>query len=293
MTENIFVPKLRPNTFVLLLLRATRSEFSNSPTWGKSSNGLVRSKLFTALMRVTNPTYSPASAETLSQYISKFLDGSRPYSPTYYPFKDAAFQSTVTLRMEEDYTGALNAMKYLCDTYLDMANPTAIRLLVGGIIETILADASFADTLIFHGRQIDKASLAELEEVSLLPFLVDVWTLIVMAHHNSEEATDTYKHWTADDRRSGSPRTITSRIGENMAKKITVSTELPEEASEDTVIENETDTSEHDGQPIILETAQEHGDGDVKQQTLNHHGNLFIQHAEKITNIGHVETLYI
>ena len=219
MIENMFTPRLRPNTFVLLLLRATRSEFGNSPVWGRSSNGLVRSKLFTALMQVANPAYSPATAATLSQYISKFLDGSRPYSSTYYPFKAAAFQSAVSLRMEKDYSGSLNAMGRLCETYLDMANPAAICFLVGGIIETILVDDSFADTLTFNGQQIDKASLAERDKISLFPFLVDVWTLIVTAHHNSKEAADTYEQWTAGDGRPGFPPTITTQIGEKIAKK--------------------------------------------------------------------------
>lgn len=293
MTKNVFIPRLRPNTFVLLLLRATRSEFGNSPVWRRSSNGLVRSKLFTALMQVADPAYSPVTPETLSQYMSKFMEGSRAYSKRYYPFNTAAFQSTVALRMEEDYTGALNAMKQLCETYLDMGNPLALRLLVGGIIETMLADGSFANTLTFNGQQIDKASLAEQDKISLLPFLVDVWVLIVTAHHNSKEAVDTYEHWTADDGRPGFPPTITTQIGEKIAKKLTVSTELPKEASEDTVIEDGVDASEHDEGPIILEVAQGDDDGDAKQQTLNHSGNLFIQHAEKITNIEHVETLYI
>lgn len=274
-----FVPRLRPNTFLLLLIRSAKSNFGTSPRWQTPANKLTRATLLADLMKVLD-TSSTGVQDTLTSYMAEFMAGSRPYSETYFPFDNLAFQSKVENRMSTDYFGALHAMDDLCHKFLSIDDALTMRFLVGGIIETLLQDSSFDAIFSITRQRVSKTDLANMVEIPLQPFLLEVWRQIALDHHDSREASETYQKWTA----AGSPRRITTTIGANTAKIIAVSTALPE---------SETDTSEYDGEPIILETDLGHGDSDVKQQTLNHRGSLFIQHAEKITNIEHVETLYI
>ena len=142
---DMFTLRLRPNTFLTLLILAARSEFGNSPAWGRSSNGLTRATLFTDLMHILDTSTLPPQ-DTLATYMSDFLSGKRAYSNTYYPFNQASFQAKAQMRMDEDYTGALREMDALCRKYLKVGDPLDMRLLVGGLMETIILDDSFTGT---------------------------------------------------------------------------------------------------------------------------------------------------
>ena len=224
------ISRLRPNTYLVLLIRAARSEFGNSPSWGRSSNGLTRSALLADLMTILGAE-TLTTQNTLSSYMSSFLNGSRSYSKTYFPFNTIMFRSKAQLRMEDDYTNTLYAMDTLCRTYLNIDSQPNLRLLVGGLIEVITQDDSIDGTFCIGDHRIEKSKLCEVTDVSLQPFLLDVWYQLATQYHNSEEAKVTYKEWTGE----GSPRPITTCIGMETAKKITVSTTLPEKVAVDTV----------------------------------------------------------
>jgi len=281
-----FIPQLRGNIFFLFLLRAARSDLGVAPSWGRSSQGLTQAQMFANLMRTVCPTYSVTNEDSLRQYLSKYMKGERTHSSTYYPFKDAAFQSGATMHMESDYGDALGEMDRLCRTFLDYENEGARKLLVGGLAGLILKDDTIPASSTFNTgyRDVTKAELANEERYILQPFLLSVWYYIVTSKPNAEEGAETYSRWTADAG-GGNPRAITTRWGEKMGKKIAVSVELPGEAEPDTA-EEEHEVLE--GEAVVVD--QE----DRKQQTLiNHNGRIYNQRAEKIVNIEHVETLYI
>lgn len=301
---DMFTLRLRPNTFLTLLIRAARSEFGNSPAWGRSSNGLTRATLFTDLMHILDTSTLPPQ-DTLATYMSDFLSGKRAYSNTYYPFNQASFQAKAQMRMDEDYMGALREMDALCQKYLKVGDPLDMRLLVGGLMETIILDDSFTGAFDIGGRRIEKSDFENQDKVLLQPFLLDVWFQVATMHHNSRDAAETYKQWTD----KGSPRQVTTRIGTEMGKKITVSTTLPEETSADTA-EDETvfveETQEAVSMVLPGDEKQSWDDGHERQQadgsdqqtgntyqTFINNG-LFVAHQEgKITNIPHVENLTI
>lgn len=302
---DMLTPRLRPNTFLTLLIRAARSDFGNSPAWGRSSNGLTRATLFTDLLHVLDTSTLPPQ-DTLATYMSDFLSGKRAYSNTYYPFNQASFQAKAKMRMDEDYTGALQEMDALCRKYLKVSNPLDMRLLVGGLMETIILDDSFTGTFDIGDRRIEKTDFKKQDKVLLQPFLLDVWYQVANMHHNSKDAVETYKQWTD----KGSPRQVTTQIGTEMGKKITVSTVLLEETSADTTGD---EAAMADETQEVVEVAlrkdensswgSEQGQqqaggnqqqsGNVYNQTFVNNG-LFIAHQEgKITNIPRVENLTI
>lgn len=302
---DMFTPRLRPNTFLTLLIRATRNEFGNSPAWGRSSNGLTRATLFTDLMHILDISTLPPQ-DTLATYMSDFLSGKRAYSNTYYPFNQASFQAKAQMRMDEDYTGALREMDALCQKYLKVDDPFDMRLLVGGLMETILLDGTFAGTFDIGGRRIEITDFENQDKVVLQPFLLDVWFQVATMHHNSKDAVETYEQWTDD----GSPRQVTTLIGTEMGKKITVSTTLPEETSADTVgdetvfsegaqkatsmvLPRDEKQSRNNGHGQQQAGGSDQQTGNVYNQTFINNG-LFVAHQEgKITNIPHVENLTI
>lgn len=302
---NTCTPRLRPNTFITLLLRATRSDFGNGPLWWEKGDiSYKRNQLLIDLIKVLDPAYRPKNEQTLASYMSSFMNGERPYSKTYYPFDTVVFQHTVNCHLNESKSRMLSAMDKLCKEYFNMDDDTSLRFLVGGLIETILLDDTFNDSFTFPGYPIAKTDLVRLTTIPLQSFLLDVWYLVVTQHHNSAEGAETYEQWTADDGRAGAPPSILTTIGDKMMKNITVSTELIDEPSMDTTKGNAATQKEEE--PIIqtqedYSSSREHqssecneqGEGSACNQTFINNG-IYIAHQEgKISNIPHVENLVI
>lgn len=297
-----FTPRLRPNTFMTLLIRSARRDFGSNPrtpVTGYSGKKLTRAALLSDLMHVVDAS-SIAPLDTLTTYMAKFMSGSFPYSDTYFPFNVDGFQFRVSDRMSTDYLGALREMDALCSKYLSIEDRSSMRILVGGIIETLLQDDSFVDPFPIAGKKVPKNSLANMEEIPLQVFLLEVWRQIVTEHHDSREAAETYKKWTG----AGSPPKIATRIGAEMAKKIAVTTVLAEEQPMGTAEEDVNVTPDEDHPIIVMpEDDNSQGNQEKNRQDENQRGNaynqtfinngLFINHQDVATNIPYVENLVI
>ena len=214
-------------------------------------------------------------------------------------------------------------MDTLCRTYLKADDTYAVTLLVGGLIELILADDTVpADTCFHTGcREVSKTELEREKKFILQPFLLSVWGYIVLSHPDASEGAETYLSWT-EDAGGGNPRHITTLWGSERAKKIAVSVTLPETgAATDTAEKEAPSPDRHEGEepsqesheaadhspdsheeadpsPDSHEEAGENRDPQPEappapQQTLISNGRIYNQHAEKIINIEHVTTLNI
>lgn len=249
-----FIPRLRGNTFFLFLLRAARQGMGVAPSWGTSSNGLTQTQLFAALMRVVQPSYTIPNEDTLRQYISQYMKGDRTDSKTYYPFKSSGFRSGTELRIQSDYYGAIADMNDLCQTFLQIDDDASNRLLVGGLVSLILKDGSIPSETPFNTghKTVTRKELGEETEFVLQPFLLSVWHYIVVHKPDAKEGSETYMRWTKDAG-GGNPREITTSWGTNWAKKIAVSTDLPEEILAETAEEDITD-DETEPEPVVEET---------------------------------------
>ncbi len=51
-----FQPKLRGNTFLILLLRAAKEEISSKPTWSTEASELTRARCFKGLINILVPS---------------------------------------------------------------------------------------------------------------------------------------------------------------------------------------------------------------------------------------------
>lgn len=329
--ENPFTPRLRSNIFFLLLLRAARSDLGVAPSWGNSSEGLTRPRFFADLLRIVCPSYKVSNEKTLGQYLSQYLSGSRTTSPTYFPFSEPSFQEGADMRIQSLYSDALADMAQLCERYLDTANSFAMKMLTAGLVDLILADDSVDGDFNTGSRVLPRAELDGETAFNLPTFLLSVWHYIIMNKPDAKEGAETYQHWTKSAG-GGNPRRITTSIGAERAKKIAVSTELPETGNPADTAENP-DTAEYSETKGISEACSD-TTGDVHNSTagdacsdtaeevycaetggayagpdgepLNfkkeqHHqelivkdgGRIYNQHAEKIINIEHVDVLNI
>ena len=277
-------PVMRGNTFLTFLLRSGCQELSARTKWDAPPNGKTRPKMFAALMRMTFPAYRP-EMDTLASYFSRYLDGSVPKSPTCYAFDTPVIQGGLASRIKNEYRGVLAEMDRFCDTFL-AKDDYSLCLLVAGIVDTILADDTFTGEFDVGRRKIGKSDLKEQRSFILQPFLLSVWSNILVNHPDTSEGADTYAEWTKASGKH-TARNITTAIGAERAEKIVVSTDLTE------VLEMEMVTKEDQAEAVILEPVPENSDDSKEHPVIGHNGRIYNQYAQKIVNIEHVDTLQI
>jgi len=246
---------LRGNTFLLLLLRAGSQILLNPQEYGESKNGITRPNMLADLIRMANPAYNPAKIETLATYFSKYLSGDPPRSPSYLPFNDPAYRYGLQSRL--GCASTIQKMDAFCRTYLSEDNFT-LRLLVAGLVDAVLADDSFDGEFMTGMKTVKKEQLGREKQFLLQPFLLSVWSIILSDHPDTKEGKNTYLEWTTDAGYN-SPREISTQIGAERAKKIAVSTELPEEVPADTAKNKE---------PVMEEVYEEKAEADETEPTV-------------------------
>ncbi len=287
--------RLRGNTFVLLLLRASVNELSERPEWGESHNGITRYNFFADLIRLIDPNYSPLKTETLSSYFSKYLKGDMPFSQKYFPFNSSFYQTGLQMRIENDYFAVLADMDRFCKTYIQKTDGV-LRHLVGGLVEAILADVTFDGSFDVGDRWVDKTKLSETTEFSLLPFLVSVWNIIVSKYPDASEGAETYKHWT--NHVDNTPDEITTHIGKDTAMRIKVrvelskSVEVPLKDTEQNLGEKK-GPAERAAEPETVEAEVIDGTPYIEKKTFVKEGRVYNQNAQTIINIENLESLRV
>ncbi len=258
--------RLRGNTFIALLLRAGVQELSEKPQWGDNNNGITRPNLFADLLKMTQPEYNPPKIKSLSSLFSQYLKGDKPFSPMYFAFDTAAYRYGLSSRVKSEYATVLSEMdsfyrKYLRTSQFDR------NLLVGGLVDAILADDSFNGVFETGINSVDKLELDRQNCFILQPFLISVWNNILINHPDTSEGAETYMDWTEETGLNKPRQTITD-IGAERAKKITVSDQLPEESTSDTATEKTEDDNdigeeqnkeEHSGPDIIEDDIEQNG----------------------------------
>lgn len=229
-------PRLRGNTFIALLLRSGVQELSEKPEWGENNNGITRPNMFADLLRMAQTDYNPPKMKSLSSYFSRYLKGELPSSPMYFAFNTPTFQHGLSMRIQSEYPAVLAEMDSFYRKYLRTSEVDR-RLLVGGLVDAILADETFAGRFDIGGRWVEKGELGSEDKFILQPFLVSVWASILENHPDASEGAETYMAWT-EEIGYNKPKETTTQIGAERAKKIAVSDVLPEEAQADTAEEN-------------------------------------------------------
>lgn len=264
-------PRLRGNTFIALLLRAGVQELSEKPEWGENNNGITRPNLFIDLLRMTQPEYNPPKPKSLSSYFSQYLNGTKPFSPMYYAFNTSAYQHGLSMRIQDEYPAVLAEMDRFYRKYLRTSSVDR-KLLVGGLVDAILADKTFQGSFDIGGKWVSKDELKNETRFTIQPFLVSVWSSILENHPDSSEGTDTYMEWT-EEVALNKPRETTTKIGTERAKKIAVDDRLPEEtvpttADEEIIAEEVHDEDEHEEAPRVEIYEAPYTDPNTQQQVM-------------------------
>lgn len=290
----MFTPRLRGNTFIVLLLRASVNELSERPEWGEDHNGITRCNLLADLIRLINPNFAPLKEKTLSSYFSKYLKGELPYSQKYLPFNSSFYQTGLQMRIDEEYPTVLAEMDAFFQKYLQKTDGV-LRNLVGGLVETILVDETFDGSFDIGGRWVQKAELSAISEFSLLPFLLSVWNIIVSSYPDTSDGAETYRMWTKPIKNK--PDAITTSIGRETAMRIKVKVDLPETPS---LEEKESDLgikkgpTEKTAEPETVEAEIVDDAPYPETKTVTKEGRTYIQHAENnIINIEYLGELHV
>lgn len=227
--------RLRGNTFILLLQRAGNDTFRNPQEYGESKSGITRPNLLKDLIRMSRMEYEPNKEESLAQYYSKYLKGDYPKHSSILPFNNPSFQHGLDERIKNDYGSVLVQMDVFCRDYL-YQDDYSLKLLVAGIVDAAMEDETFDGDFDTGYRSVRKEELDNETNFILQPFLASVWNIILLNYPDASQANETYLEWT-ESTGDNSPRRETTNIGEERAKKITVSTKLPEELLVNTVTE--------------------------------------------------------
>jgi len=277
--------KLRGNTFILLLLRAANDDLSISGGWGIKGKGITRPGLFLDLLKMIKPTHSP-NMNTLAQYFSAYLDGSRPDSPSAYPFNSPAFRDLFTKRMHEDYVNVLLEMDSFCKKYLDYKNSSVRRQLVAGILLGLGNDSTIGSNAEFDSgfEKIQKSQFKDITKFKLQPFLLSVWFYLVTKKYDASEAIDTYNAWVGEAEPNTAPP-ITTTIGLKYSEKIEV--EFDESINPE--IESPFEDTNDEEEPEIIDAEVVEP---LEAKTIVKEGRIYYQQAEKIYNIENIEKFY-
>ena len=289
--------KLRGNTFLTLLLRAGVQELNNAPEWGENNNGITRVNMFADLLRMPQPMYNPSKMKTLSSYFSRYLSGDMPLSPAYFNFETSGFRQGLDTRISNDYQSVLAEMNNFYRKYLRQSDIERQQL-VGGIVDAILQDKKFNGRFNLGKKCVDRTGLDSETQFVLQPFLLSVWNEILKNYPDTSEGRETYMDWT-EDAGYNRPRKITTQIGSERAKKITVSDEIsgglilkPMNEANEASIENKGNKGrgKNSAEQTTADTTAATGSTSAVQQTVSKDGRVYNQNAEKIFNIEHIET---
>jgi len=221
---------LRPNTFILLILRSCKNELSGIEGWGKPGKGLTKPSLLLALLHMVDPSHAP-NRSTLSQYFSQFMNGSRPDS-SVIPLNNPAFQNRFQLRMASSPEEVLAQMDNFCRTYLKYDDPLSMQQLVSGLSIAIYNDPTIPGSTVFQSGfgPVTKAELKDHRSFILQPFLLSVWFYLVTEKPNVSEAEKTYADWTGEADPNTAPP-ITTSVGFLHAGEFSVTIDLSAAAS--------------------------------------------------------------
>ena len=286
-------PRLRGNTFIALLLRAGVQGLSEKPEWGDNNNGITRPNMFADLLRMTQPKYNPPKMKSLSSYFSRYLKGDLPFSPMYFAFNTTAYQQGLSMRISEEYPTVLAEMDRFYKTYLRTSTVDR-KLLVGGLVDAILADSTFDGKFDTGNKWIRKNELDAESNFIIQPFLVSVWNTILSDYPDASEGANTYMEWT-NEIAYNKPRETTTQIGAERANKIVVDDLLPEaimlNAAEKYTKKIKKDPAD-EAEPEVLEGEVIDEEDPFETKTLEKEGRIYQQKAHKIYNIEHSENFY-
>ena len=304
-------PRLRANTFLILLLRAGRPEISGFSKWTDNQDGITRPGMLVDLLRMTDPSYTPQNSGTIASYFSKFLKGKIQSRTTYFPFENATFKSGLKVRITEEYEAVFEQMDIFCRKYLNLDN-WHCRLLVGGLVDTILADDTFDGEFNTGEMIIGKEGLRNARHFVLQDFLISVWNNILIDNLDISDGAATYESWMKSNGLH-SVASIVTNIGEDRAETLTVDIEpmsrlsivensasvyqskenMKQEKIMDVPFEIITEGSFHE-EPTLY---SENQDGDhanatsemkaKKKKKKNRNTEKYNQRAKKIINIDH------
>lgn len=213
-------PRLRANTFLILLLRAAKDEVGSARSFDDERKGLTRTSLFTDLVKVAQPEHTPYAAGTLTSNLANFIRGTASNRSIYFPFMTDEFCEEVKNQWERSFDDVASRMYTFCFKYLKADNEWERGRLVGGLIDLIHDDDSIPDDAFFliGERRAQKSDILSQTTFNLAIFLASVWSYILISKPDFTEGVDTASSWLKPSV-PGVPLQVGTDYGNEWAKK--------------------------------------------------------------------------
>jgi len=227
-----FVPRLCGGVFLSLLESAKRSTAVLRKQFGASGSGISLTEMLVDLVKIADPSRSFPEFSNLRASVSNYRKCE--ISKTgHFPFDDQVFVTTFSERMTQSYGDVLAAMQSFGEKYFDRENTSACQHLVKGLLETIAADDSIADTEAFiyiEGKPVYKAAFCDKSEYDFAAFLLGVWFYVVQKRPDNCVGRETFLRWHSQSGNRGAWKYI-GDAGTTITRTITIQVAIPANAT--------------------------------------------------------------
>ena len=220
-----FSPRLCGGTFFTLLTRAMKTHGRGRGS-SRGAGGLTEAGLFKALIRVYDPSLPDLAESTESSNATNYKKCENPGRNTI-PLTDQALIRHYAEQVTSSYGIVLKRMSALVDEYIDVEGHGG--WLVQALLELIREDQTIPDERDFHihpdGSAVKKKDLDSMTTFYLQPFLVGVWTAIILHVPDNTVGKQTYASWHQNRKNSkkGSRPDFVSSIGQSPIHPVSVS----------------------------------------------------------------------
>ena len=213
--------RLCGGTFFSLLLQARKSKRSANDHKSGYKDDFDEKSMLVALMKIVDPTFDPGTGDTVKTYTSKYKSCTSSVE-NFFPLDNVSVKN-FSSRIKSHYSEVLSSMCSFVDKYIDMHNRS--EWLVRALLEMVECDQTIPDTAEFifgeNNRQTNKQSLLSRDHFELQPFLLAVWSFIVMNRPDNKVGADTFNAWHQKDSKH-SQKAFVSDIGMKLERKIVV-----------------------------------------------------------------------
>ena len=211
-------------------------------------------------------------------------------SSAYFPFFDQQLVENYDCKVRESYTDAYAKMEAYAKYYLNADSEEKMRWL-GQALLTLLDDDKMIDDseiLFYCDGGITKKQILSLNHICIPSLMLALWHYIVVFRPHNKLGRPTFEKWNSPAGEKGDKWIFVSDIGKTYPRDVRFDFMPEAEAKKIAASDEHQDASSNTAtmEPAPKQEA-------IQDQTLNNSGRIYNQHAEKIVNIEHVETLYI
>lgn len=216
----------------------------------------------------------------------------RMNSSGWLAFENQSLIDEFDKKVKGSYEQAMSDMDAFLDTYIDKGKRG--EKLVRALLEVLNEDRTIpvGQTFFLGGREISKKRLLEKKSIDAGQFLLAIWHFIIVNRGKKNiDGSATVEQWLQKkkDGETHDKYTYAGHVGEKYALDVKIDFNKDDcfsDADETVDTDEESENNAEDGQP------QDAGSSQTVNNILNTN-TVFVQKADQIFNIGHIDHLEI